>query len=201
VTKEYDKALEDCSEALGLNPQSAQAFRTRGHIREKKREYGKAIADFNKAVELNPKDAIVVHSRGCSRAWQANWEGALADMDEVVRLNSKYHFAYSTRGLIRAACPDARYRDAKKALDDSKRACELSKWKNPDALGSYAAACAENEDFAEAVKWQKKVLDDFKEYVEEYGPEMRKRLKLYEAKRPFRLTAYDIKPSPNSKDD
>jgi hypothetical protein len=53
-------------------------------------------------------------------------------------------------------------------------------------LEAYSATCAEAGDFAEAVKWQKKVLD-LKDHVESRGPDVRKRLELYEAKKPYRI--------------
>ena len=50
----------------------------------------------------------------------------------------------------------------------------------------YAAACAENGDFAEAVKWQKRVLADTTLRPNDL-PKLREQLKLYEAKQPYRL--------------
>ena len=90
--------------------------------------------------------------------------------------------------MLRASCPDSKIRDGAKALKDSKEACELTEWKNPFFLEAYSAACAETGDFAEAVKWQKKVLDS-PSYTNgsEMGNEARGRLKLYETKKPFRM--------------
>ena len=68
-------------------------------------------------------------------------------------------------------------------------ACKSSKWKNPFALESLAAASAENGDYAHAVKIQKQVLED-KDYVEFRGDILKRVLALYESKKPFRLPGH-----------
>jgi hypothetical protein len=48
-----------------------------------------------------------------------------------------------------------------------------------------AAAYAEVGEFTEAVKWQRKALDD-KKHAQTYGEGARARLKLYEENKPYR---------------
>ena len=104
---------------------------------------------------------------------------------KLLQLDPKYVDGLSSRAFVRAGCPDEKFRDAKQALVDSRKACELTEWKAPNPLEAYAAACSEAGNFAEAVKWQKKVLE-FEDYMVERGLDVRKRLKLYEAKMPYR---------------
>ena len=56
-TGEYAKAIDDCSAAIRLNPEYADAYFNRGLAFAAKGEYKKAVADYTEAIRLNPKDA------------------------------------------------------------------------------------------------------------------------------------------------
>jgi hypothetical protein len=86
---------------------------------------------------------------------------------------------------VRATCPDGKYRDGKAAVEDAKRACELSGWKLAEQIDTLAAAYAEVGDFAKAVEYQEQALAD-KGFVKEHGKGARERLELYRDKKPYR---------------
>jgi hypothetical protein len=58
----------------------------------------------------------------------------------------------------------------------------LSSWKSPNEIEAYAAACAAKGDFAEAVKWQKKVLTH-SDYLNRRAGEPKLWLDLFEMKK------------------
>jgi hypothetical protein len=84
-----------------------------------------------------------------------------------------------------ATCPKREVRDGKKALEHARKGCELTGWNDPEGLGTLAAAHAEAGQFKEAVKWQKKALEIGYEDKKDQE-QARKRLKLYQAGRPYR---------------
>jgi hypothetical protein len=83
---------------------------------------------------------------------------------------------------MRATCPVGKHRDGVKAVSDATWACELTKWKHPDALATLAAAYAECGKFDEAARYERKALADpaFKKRAGDH------RLKLYLEKKPYR---------------
>ena len=109
-----------------------------------------------------------------------------ADLDTAQGINPLDWPGLLHRSVLRSSCPDAKYRDAKKAREDAQRLCEMGQWKYGNAIAALAAACAEAGDFAEAVKFQKRALADA-EYAAADNGEGRTRLKLYEEKKPYRL--------------
>lgn len=52
--KEYDKAIDDCNEALRLDSKRARAWLVRGMSYQRKGDKKKAEADIGKALELDP---------------------------------------------------------------------------------------------------------------------------------------------------
>ena len=100
-------------------------------------------------------------------------------------MNPKSAGALSERAIFRAGCPDAKYFDAKKAVEDATEACKLSNGKNPDHLRVLGLAVAATGDFAEAIKWERKALEDA-DYAKREGETAKIYIREYEAKRPIR---------------
>jgi Flp pilus assembly protein TadD len=49
-----DRAIEDFTKAIELNPQDAKAYVRRGNVYQVNGDSDHAIADYNKAIEINP---------------------------------------------------------------------------------------------------------------------------------------------------
>lgn len=116
---------------------------------------------------------------------------ALQDYNAALQLDGNFWLAWINRSTIRSACPDAKFRDGKKAIEDAQQAMKVLK-NSPmkvlvsQAEAALASAYAEAGQFDEAVKWQKKALEDpfYKNGLGGLGQE---NLKLYEAKKPRRI--------------
>ncbi|HMC65057.1 MAG TPA: tetratricopeptide repeat protein [Gemmataceae bacterium] len=179
--KDYDKALTDYETAIRLVPTETVFYRDRGNIAFARKQYDQALADYSKSIELDPKYAVPYLQRG--RAWTAmkDYAKALDDFENAARLESKYSIFHTNLAMFRAGCPDAKFRDGKKALDAAKKAYELAK--GPDEMAALAAAHAELGEFDRAVEWQKKAADAAPpEDKARHGD----RLKLYENRQPYR---------------
>jgi tetratricopeptide (TPR) repeat protein len=182
--KEYGKAIADASEAIWLDPLAIVAYDNRGLAWHAKREFAKAIVDYNAAIRLDSLHVPAYCSRGIAWAALDRFDRALADFNEAIRIDEKCARAHGSRAWIWSTCPDARYRDGKKAVASATTACELTDWKDSPLLDVLAAACAEAGDFESAVKWQT-AADALRRDVREKATGQ-SRLKLFEQKKPVR---------------
>ena len=62
----------------------------------------------------------------------------------------------------------------------------MTSWNDPDMLGTLAAASAETDDFADAIKWQQKAVDLTSPTLLVTLNERQARLALYQNHRPWR---------------
>ena len=85
--------------------------------------------------------------------------------------------------------PDDSVRDGQQALVLASRACELTANNHPDALDALAAAHAENGNFKEAIKAAERAIEVArKRSAARIAAAISRRLRLYQAGRPFRQT-------------
>jgi tetratricopeptide (TPR) repeat protein len=180
---EYDKAIADLNEAMRLNPKDAMIYNNRGSAWNEKKEYGKALSDCNLAIQLDPKLPPAYNNRGVAWDGEGNYAKAIADFNEAIQLDPKNEWPWNNRAWLAATCPDAKYRDGRKAISDATKACVLTSWNDGEILGTLAAAYAEAGDFVAAVKWQSKWAATFSERKKKEWGHL---LGLYKAHKPYR---------------
>jgi serine/threonine-protein kinase len=150
-----------------------------------RKAYQPAIRDLDTALRLSPGYTAAMARR--AEAWAAcgNPRRALADLDEALTTDPKFGDGYRQKAWLLATYPDPAIRDGMQAVGLARKAIELLRDAGGEAWEALAAALAETGDFAGAVEWQKKALTDAG-YVKETGEAVRKRLELYEARKPYR---------------
>jgi tetratricopeptide (TPR) repeat protein len=180
-----DRAINDFNEAIRRARETVATILVSSSLNLAKGEYAYAIGNCRQAIWQCREAAAAFDLRG--RAWhtKGDYDKALQDFDEAISVNAQYELAYINKAFLMATCPVEKYRDGKKAMELATKACELTAWKDYRAIATLAAGCAECGQFEEAMKWQKKVLDDT-QVLKGEGEKARQRLKLYEEKKPYR---------------
>lgn len=98
--KQFDKAINELSRAIMLNPKDAFTYNNRGAAYDSKGEFDRAIADFNKVIELNPKEVAGWRNRALLRALTSDFHGAMADISEALRLAPQDARTLYVRGIL-----------------------------------------------------------------------------------------------------
>jgi ABC-type multidrug transport system ATPase subunit len=97
--KDYDGAIAQYTEALGLQPDNAEAHFNRGIAYRHKGDNDRAIADYTEAIRLEPDDAEAYYNRGIAHDDRKEYDAATADYTEAVRLKPDYAEAYYNRAV------------------------------------------------------------------------------------------------------
>jgi len=127
--KEFERAIEDFSKAIELDPNDAEAYYNRGLAYAKLGKYEQAIKDYDKAIELNPALADAYYNRGVAYVKLNKHEQAIEDFSKAIELNPALAEAYYNRGLTYA-----KLNQYEQAIKDYDKAIEL----NPTLAEAYA---------------------------------------------------------------
>jgi tetratricopeptide (TPR) repeat protein len=119
--QESDKGIEDCSQAIRLYPNYANAFFNRGIAYKAIGQYDRAIEDYDQAIRITPSDAEAFFNRGIAYRAKGQYDRAIEDYSQAIRLNPNYAIAFYNRGVSWE-----RKNDLQRALADFKKFSELA---------------------------------------------------------------------------
>ena len=137
-------------------------------------------------MTLRPDNPKYRYLRGIAYAYAGDEQAAKQDFARAEAMDPGSAESYHARAWPLATAPDPQMRDGKKAVESATRACEMTNWNDPDMLGTLAAAYAETDDFADAIKWQQKAVDLTSPTLLVTLNEPRAQLALYQNHRPWR---------------
>jgi len=135
--KDYEKAIENFSQAIQKEPKHPKAYVNRGNAHYNLKEYEAALADYNQAIGISPNEVKAYVNRGNARYMLAEYSSdpdkeynlAIADYNNALRLNPNEVEAYIRRGIVRSQIAkysgDSQY-EYKKAIDDFNLALNLN---------------------------------------------------------------------------
>jgi tetratricopeptide (TPR) repeat protein len=177
--------------AIKINPQYTQALYRRAYIYMIMGQYDPAIADLNQTIQLDPKFTQAYLRRINAYVLKGDYGQAIAALDQTIQTDPKNFGAYNHLAWLLATCPQAGFRDGKKAVGNATMACELTGWKGSAMLDTLAASYAEAGDFASAVKWENQAISV--QRSPDTADAQKGRLALYQSGHPYHVEKYDIK--------
>ncbi len=92
-------ALQNCTESLSLNSNSALAYSLRGTIYYQLGQYSNAISDLNQAAAFNSSDEKIFYNRALAHIKLQNYRAAAEDFTVAIQLNPNDADAYYNRAL------------------------------------------------------------------------------------------------------
>ena len=188
-----DSALIDCNMTILLLSDDANkrpvllesAYGMRGSIFSRRGKYDRAYDDYSSAIGINATNSITYNLRGWMAVCLGEYGKSIIDFETALQLNPKDDLAYRRLAWVMATCPVAKYRNGQKALENAKKAYDLTAWKDLLNLTTIAAAYAEIGDFEQAVTWEQKAENEGLKNQD--LKDSQARLELYKQKKPFRL--------------
>ncbi len=181
----WNDAIADYTAAIKLNDKDMRSYTNRGYAHYQLRNYTQALNDFGKALQIDATWAPALVHRGALHGDNARWEQAANDYRQAIQVSPEFGLAYQQISWLLSTCPDAKFRDAKLALDSAKRAIELDGDTDFHYLDTLAAAYAANGDFTSAVEAIKKALAGIPMGFDVFKADLEGRLKLYEKREAY----------------
>lgn len=158
---DLDGALRDIQEALRVDPAYWPALFTRAKISSRRKKWNDVLRDCTDLLRQDSTFAPAALLRAEANYAQRNYAAAGKELDHVVAIQPReqfYAMAFNQRALFRAICPDPSFRNPKAAIDDAKKACSITSWRDAEPIDTLAIAYAASGDFDSAVRSLEKAM-------------------------------------------
>ncbi len=154
----HEQAMADYDEAIRLRPREARFYVARGDEWRRHLKLDLALADYDLAIRLAPDDARAYLRRAMVAKQRRAYAQAVAELTDLARMAPEDAEVHRALARILATCYNDELRDGRRAVQEATRACELTRWRDPDCLDTLAAAYAEAGDYRSAVAWQQRAI-------------------------------------------
>jgi tetratricopeptide (TPR) repeat protein len=181
-----DQAVAALTEGVRVSGFNFGVLTSRGLVFTELGRHTEALRDLDRAVELAPRSATARVNRGMAHERAGHYPAAVVDYQRATELSDSFALAWNNLAWVQATSPDPKVRDWAAAVEAARRAVRLSGGADGMYLDTLAAAYAEAGKFDEAVKTQQQALAD-PAYLAREGDDARERLRLYQAKQPYRM--------------
>ncbi len=97
--EDYEKALENYTKALRLDPNIAQIYNNRGLIYYHMRDFPMAEGNFDRAIELDPKLCMAYNNKAIIYYERRLYDQAISYFNKVIELDPSLEQAYYNRAF------------------------------------------------------------------------------------------------------
>jgi tetratricopeptide (TPR) repeat protein len=183
------EAVATVEQLLVINPADLEARRLLANVRLRAGDAAGAVSQLEQIVRAAPTPATHLElARGLLAAGRS--ADAITEYRVVMQLQPEHPVALNDLAWLLATNPDAAARNGAEAVSLAEKACAITQRKNPQLLGTLAAAYAEAGRFGDAIKSAEEAISLAKSAgftaIVERNEEL---LKLYRAGQPFHESA------------
>jgi Flp pilus assembly protein TadD len=183
----WDLAVPQFEAAVALQPESAEYHSDLGLALQFSRQLPRAVQEFREAVRLNGTASRYHRYLAHALNQSGDATGATFHYRESLGHDRRWPEVLDQQAWRMAGYPDAAVRNGPVAVHLAEQVCQATEFRNAMFVDTLAAAYAEAGRFDEAAATARKAVDlAVAARQEDLLGEMRDRLKLYEAKQPFR---------------
>jgi len=125
IGREDDKAIEEYTQAIALNPDYLEAYNyrgfayyNRGTFTSDPAQHELAVKDFRKVVAMKPGTYSAYLAQASIYIYQKEYDKGLEEVNKAIALNPEETLAYGLRGFIYM---DEKIKDPDKVIADSSR--------------------------------------------------------------------------------
>jgi len=181
-----DEAIKCFRRELELVPTNGDAHFNLGRILLGQKRNSEAVRHLQQAIRSKPRFGAAHLELGHALLAVGDQAGAIRHYRAAFRLMPRSSAAANSLAWNLATSPDANLRNGQEAVLAAVKACRLTKYADPSALDTLAAAHAETGNFREAVRnAEKGVWLARKQGFKELAEEISKRATLYRTGRPY----------------
>jgi tetratricopeptide (TPR) repeat protein len=181
-------ARHNIAESLRYDPAYWPVLYTRAKLFSRERKWDAVRRDCDEIMRQASTFVPAALLRAQANINLGNYAAASKEMDHVISIEpipQYYAMAFNQRALFRAICPNPSFRNPHGAVEDAKRACSVTQWREAEPIDTLAIACAEAGDFDSAVRYLEKAMQAYD--AAELGKTLPAHLNLFKQHR--RLTA------------
>lgn len=183
---DLDKAIDCFKVTLQLKPDLLQAHYSLAELYLQQKKYAEAIRHYKKLLEINSNQPLILNTLGRIYYYQDKIELALIQWNKALELNPDLPEVLSNLAWIKATHQDPRFQNPEESIQLAQRACEVTNFKQANALDTLAAGYAAAGNFPEALKTAKKALELANSTGQEKLAEtIKKHMKTYKQGRPY----------------
>ncbi len=146
------EGVRHLSEAARLDPRDAVARFCLGKAQAAQGRMADAVRELSAAVQLNADYVEALHLLGQLLVQQGRGAEALGPLERAAALQADDARILVDLAWLLATCPDPRLRDAPRAIQLARRACEFTDYQAFAALGVLAVCHAAAGQFPDAIR-------------------------------------------------
>ena len=181
-----DEAMSHYHRALQVKPDYVRAHNNLGNMLLAEGKLDEAISHYRQALQARPGHPEANNNLASALAKQGKFEEAISHYKDALKTEPGYITALNSIAWILATNPDPDVRDADEAVEFAERAAKLTRHQVATILDILAAAYAAADRFEQAVMTAQAALElASASRDEEQTSQIRKRLELYEQKKPY----------------